>query len=437
MIRLWTVGVVLLVSVGCTDITGGQAQQDSAPQLPRQDLLSAPMSQAPVPGWTITAESLGLPPDAVMRPVGDVGDEGIFQAVAGDSWWLFGLNVATGEKTFDPIRLGSLGGSVDFDCFLSAPPSVLCVRQPPNLSLPSSASVVDTSTGAVTFDGPTPLRIAAGEYQPRLEQIGDYVIATVSGEGVHGVGSRAELTWFVPGDGTLPTQFTEPDRGSPVSTLAVQGSGEAASVVFSVVDGAVIEPDLPDGAEMKRAVVYPGGFGYEYHPAGDVTKDRVAFFDDTGAKLSTPDTDGTLESGSVDLPMVRTKTSRVVFTLDGLQLLDLGPALPAAEARLIGSKFYVSASSDGRNWQQYDLASGAAGQTCEGDALGYQFIGSDGEVAVASAPDVLAQGVDLSTCEVLWSLPGSEVNVAKDLWSVNTTLVQRTNDRLSSLVAPA
>jgi len=37
----------------------------------------------------------------------------------------------------------------------------------------------------------------------------------------------------------------------------------------------------------------------------------------------------------------------------------------------------------------------------------------------------------------LWSLPGSTQSEAKDVWKVNTTLIQRVNDELFSLVAPA
>jgi hypothetical protein len=110
--------------------------------------------------------------------------------------------------------------------------------------------------------------------------------------------------------------------------------------------------------------------------------------------------------------------------------------MPAADARLIGSRFYVATDADHRVWQQFDLSTGAAGKTCEGHSLGYQYIASDGEVAVALTDQTPAQGIDLATCDMLWSLPGSAPNEAKQVWKVNTTLVQRINDRLFSLVAP-
>jgi len=57
-------------------------------------------------------------------------------------------------------------------------------------------------------------------------------------------------------------------------------------------------------------------------------------------------------------------------------------------------------------------------------------------VAVALGNDTPAQGVDLTTCETLWSTPTPAPNEAKEVWKVNSPLVQRTDDRLFSLAAP-
>jgi hypothetical protein len=105
-------------------------------------------------------------------------------------------------------------------------------------------------------------------------------------------------------------------------------------------------------------------------------------------------------------------------------------------ARLIGSRFYVATDAEHRVWQQFDLVTCRAGQTCEGNYLGYQYIASDGEVTVALNDRTPAQGIDLATCHTLWSLPGSAPNEAKEVWKVHNTLVQRTNDKLFSLVSP-
>lgn len=435
--RWWAIVVASLALVSCGgNTTEGQPEADGFPQLPQQVLLSSSMRQQPVPGWTTTVEDLGLPPGTVVRPVGNIGDRGIFLGITGEGWWLLGLDVTNGERLFGPLRLGPARDATDFNCYINGPPMVLCVRQGPDLNAPSTAWVVDTSSGKLTFEGPTSVRVAAVQGQPRLEQIGDYTIAAITGKGVHGVGPRGELTWFVSGDGNLPTQFTTPDRDIRPSTLAVQGTGRIAQVVFSVVDGRVVKPQIPQDVQLGRAVVYPGGFGYEYNPANDFTTERVAFFDDMGNKLSEPASDGRLDSSSFDMPMLTTKSKRIVLTLDGKQLLELPPSDPAADARMIGTRFFVAADRDERAWQQFDLRTGDAGETCEGDSLGYQYIASDGEMAVALTGETPAQGIDLATCETLWSIPGPAPNEAKEVWKVHTTLVQRTNDRLFSLVAP-
>jgi hypothetical protein len=435
--RWWLVAIALITLVGCSGHpTDGEPQADSSPELPQQALLTSSMRQQPVPGWTVTVEDLGLPPNTVVRPVGNIGDRGIFLGITDEGWFLLGLDVTSGERLYGPLRLGTAGGATDFNCYPNGPPMVLCVRQGSNPGVPSTAWVVDTSSGKLTFDGPTDLRVASAPDQPSLQQIGDYAIATVKGKGMYGVGSRGELTWFVPGNGILPAQFATWQRDTPASTLAVQGSGRVGDVVFSVVDGTVVKPSLQPDVQLGKAMVYSGGFAYEYTTAGDITTDRIAFFDDSGNKLGEPEPGGTLATRSVDLPLVESKSTDRVFTVDGRELLELPRSSGPPNARLIGTRFYVATDVDHRVWQQFDIPTGKAGKTCEGDSLGFYYIASDGEVVVAHGGDGLLQGVDLTTCEVLWSIPGSAPNEAKEVWKVHTTLVQRTNDRLFSLVAP-
>lgn len=437
MLKILWLFAALLVLVGC----GGRAAEEqphAAPSvtgLPQQTLLSSSMRRQPVPGWTTTAKDLGLPPGTVVRPVGNIGDRGVFLGIAGEGWWLLGLDVTNGRRVFGPVRLGSAGDATDFNCYVNGPPAVLCVRQGPDPKVPSTAWAVDTSSGTLTFDGPTDLRVARTDGQPILEQIGDYAVATVTGKGIYGVGSRGELTWFVPGNGILPAQFTKMARDSAPSTLAVQGSGQVSDIVFSVVDGKIVKPAVLQDVQLGQAVVYPGGFGYEYTEGPDLTE-RVAFFDNTGKKVGEPQGDGRLETRSLDLPVVGSASNNRVYSIDGRKLLDLPPSVPSPDARLIGFRFYISTDADHRRWQQFDLRTAKAGKACEGASLGYQYIASDGEVAVALTAESPAQGVDLATCDTLWSIPGSAPNEAKEVWKVNTTLVQRTDDKLFSLVAP-
>ena len=135
------------------------------------------MREQPVPGWTTTVGQLELPPGTVVRPVGNIGDRGIFLGITDDGWWLLGLDVTNGQRLFGPVRLGSAGDATDFNCYVNGPPMVLCVRQGPDPNVPSTAWVVDASSGKLIFDGPTDLRVAGTQDQPRLDQIGDYAVA--------------------------------------------------------------------------------------------------------------------------------------------------------------------------------------------------------------------------------------------------------------------
>jgi hypothetical protein len=438
MVKKWClIAVALLVLIGC----GGHTTEEqphaetSVAGLPQQTLLSSTMRQQPVPGWETTVKDLGLPPGTVVRPVGNIGDRGVFLGITGEGWWLLGLDVTNGQRVFGPVRLGMSGDATDFNCYVNGPPTVLCVRQGPDPKVPSTAWAVDTSSGTLTFDGPTDLRVARTDDQPSLEQIGDYAVATVTGRGIYGVGTRGELTWFVPGNGLLPAQFTKTARDSTPSTLAVQGSGRVGDIVFSVVDGQIVKPSVPQNVQLGQAVVYPGGFGYEFTEGTDLTE-RVAFFDNTGKKVSEPEGGGRLETRSLDLPIVGSDSNVRVYSIDGRKLLDLPPSVPSPDARLIGSRFYISTDADHRIWQQFDLRTGKAGKACEGASLGYQYIASDGEVAVALTAESPGRGVNLATCDNLWSIPGPKPHEAKELWKVSTTLVQRTDDKLFSLVAP-
>jgi hypothetical protein len=100
------------------------------------------MRQQPVPGWRVTVAELELPPGTVVRPVGNVGSRGIFLGITDEGWWLLGFDVANGERTFGPVRLGAAGDATDFNCYVNGPPNVLCVRQASDTSPPPTAWVV-------------------------------------------------------------------------------------------------------------------------------------------------------------------------------------------------------------------------------------------------------------------------------------------------------
>jgi hypothetical protein len=145
--------------------------------------------------------------------------------------------------------------------------------------------------------------------------------------------------WFVQGDGIVgPVE--DWDRDSAPQPLAVQGGvgSSTTDVVFSVANGTVVKPEVPQGWRFGQAIVYPGGFGYEYSATGEYFSDQVAFFDDSGRELSRPNFKGTLLTGSRDLPMVQTSSNDLVLTLDGRTLLELPKSTAMPYTRPIGGE---------------------------------------------------------------------------------------------------
>lgn len=134
--------------------------------------------------------------------------------------------------------------------------------------------------------------------------------------------------------------------------------------------------------------------------------------------------------------MTETESSDIVLTLDGRKLLEIPRAETMTYARLIGTKLFITTDQSQRNWRPYDLRTGASREMCNTDALGFNYIASDGNVAVAIGDTTPAHAIDLQTCRPLWSIAGSTRTTVNEVWKVNTTLVQRTNDELFSLVAP-
>ncbi|MDT5110779.1 MAG: hypothetical protein QOK33_4513 [Mycobacterium sp.] len=429
---LLTATTIVMAATRHHDASSTPSKSPAAVGLPAQLLLTSSMRKQPVPGWQISAEQLGLPPGGVPKLIGNVGDRGIFLGITGTGWWLAGVDVATGKRLFPAVELGRPDDALGFNCFVNGPKMVLCIREDRDPAKPARAWVVDTDHGSTIFDGPTELRIPPFDNHPTVEQRGDYAVATVSGEGVHGVGPHAELTWFVPGGGHLSGEKDWEHDAAPQS-LAAQDGGPSSStyVVFSLADGTAVKPQVPQGVLLSQAIIYPGGFGYEYSVNGEFSSTQVRFFDDTGKALGQPDFKGTILTGSRDVPMVTTPSKDVVLTLDGHELLELA-ATPGLEARLVGQRLFVTGGGDDRHWRQYDLQSGATEKTCDIEGIGSYYIASDGEVAVLMGDDSAAVGYDLATCDKLWSIPSS----VQDVWRVNTTLIEHINDEMFSLVAP-
>lgn len=441
--RWWLVVAVLLATaaalaavIGLRSTRSGQPQAAPplvAPQplgLPKQLLLSTPMREQPVIGWRVTASELGLPAGTVFRPVGNVADRGYFLGITDEGWWIVGLEVTNGRRLFAPVWLGRSEQALDFNCFVNGPTMLLCIRS--GGDAPRRAWVVNTENGSLVFDGATDLQLESAENQHKVMQVGDHVVVAVVGEGVHGVGPHAELTWFVPGSGLLDQPVEWPSDLGP-STLAAQQGFEGPDVILSVVDGTVVTPSTRAGSEVGDAVVYPGGFGYSYREPGD-NQDQVEFFDQSGRALSNSPLTGLLLRTSSDVPIVETESQLDVHALDGRRLLEIPKPVLQPYARLIGTSLFVTSDERQRSWQQYDLRTGTMGRTCDIEDLGYGYIASDGAVALLAGRRTPAHAIDLTTCDELWSLPGYPDGTVQEVWRVNTMLLGRADDELFALV---
>lgn len=408
------------------------------------------MRDLPVAGWRTGAADFELPADAVFvtsdvpaqsEPfIGYLGDRSYFLASrpgTGD-WWLVGVDVGSGRALFPAVPLASASPYRPY-CYLNGPAAVLCLRGEDRSYV---AWVIDAESGAVTFSGPTPLAPPPG--RTSVEAVGTYAVAGEQNRGVSGVGARAEPTWFVPGDGGVDQRYRlQSDLGAPaLATQTTGGSATARKVVFALSDGKVMTPDVGAGRQALNAAVYPGGYAVEVGPTGElVNPDEVLFFDEQGTRLGRVQTAGTLAADSPDVPIIVTSDGATVYTRTGAPLLRISDDAAEPDVRLVGSRLLVNLGGGSAfpQWTQYDLSTGAQGPTCEVDFGNY--LGTDGSVVVLHVQDPrrgrIAKAVDLTDCEVLWTLSAQPESQAR-VWRVNSTLVQLSDDatELMSLAAP-
>lgn len=402
------------------------------------------MGQAPVPGWRTSVTDLGVPPAA---PGGDAAriavsnekyardalidtldNRAYFLArssePSGTSWWLTGLDAIDGHTLFPAVQLNT--GERAPECFLNGPDAMVCLVDDGSAA---TAWVVDLRGGEMTYTGPTPLRLFPARTL-KAERAGDYLTAVTEKEGVYGVGPKAELTWFIPGSGAV---------WGPAKDIAAQGTG-GNYVFFSLADGHVITPDVPDGAVFDEVRFNVDGFSARVLYDGERFNPTVESFDLNGKKIGTlgrkgyPVAAGLYIDGSV--------SEWKVVTAEGTRLLSVEGHDPY-DTLLIGSTLYVNESNNAQmpHWQPYDLKSGDKGKSCE-IHLDERYLGTDGTIAVRKVTnpqvDLIAKAFNLKTCEMVWSLP-KEANSFGRIWRIGDTLVQVSDDgtELNSLVAPS
>jgi hypothetical protein len=467
------VAVAVVVLVAATLLVvwwsrdGGSDPAGSAWHPAPQTLLASSMRVQPVPGWRASLTDLGVPvappgsgnqsriatdddPFESHPFVGHIAERAYFlassPAVPARQWWLVGIDVRDGHRLFAPVALDI--GAAAPDCFINGPIMVFCLRDDGdirNTIRGGMAWVVDVERGAVTHTGPTDLRTYPSKLM--VHQVGIYAIAETESQGVYGVGPQGETTWFVPGNGSIDQKYLDTGDGPPASiaTQTTQGRGSNGVVAFSLSDGRVIRPELDENAQQQTTTVYPGGFAADIVLGDPLPK--VQFFDDTGKRTSQRSVDGSLSNSLSNsgpgLPLVSLRGTDhwAVFAPDGGKLLE-EPGQAPEESLLIGKRLFVRDYSDTvvLRWQQFDLQTGEQGKTCDHN-MGAGYLGTDGTAALFASgnPNVglVTTARDLTTCDTLWTLT-SPVGSFRDVWRINTTLVQLSDagTELTSLVAP-
>ena len=422
---------------------------------PQRLLVGFPLDREPVPGWRLTTTDIGLPADVpVGQPITTIGDHAYFlTGCAGDCkrGWVYGIDLKTGTRLFKPVLLhGFHYNSWYHDCYQNGPSVAVCVDNPAIEGQPGQVWVLDLDRGVVTYSGKTDLwQDNYRGFGPYIEAVGNprgqtRMMASVAGKGVYGVGPRAELTWFVPGSGHLVAPVFAVDDGTPV-TLATQipTADDPRYRVFSVVDGTEKTPTPPPGTTLKRAIVYAGGFAYQYEAGNTV---GVLFYDPAGQQLARRELKNYNLMEATALPIVLDWPVFRVYSPDGREVATLPADLAhhktpifwaMANNLYLGWQEYPSLLG---TWQQWNLDTGRPGSTCQRQYPLTSYVGSDGRVVLLKhdeEPPAAALAVDLKTCETRWRItqPGKQPGKRR-IEQLGTALVDITADELVSLRAP-
>lgn len=418
---------------------------------PTPQLIGFSLQNQPAKGWRVSAADIGLPDEIpVGKPFGSSGDRAYFLAdcdlSCGDGYrgWVYGIDLRTGTRLFDPILLEGLHVRFDGNCHLNGEHTAVCLTDADTThGQPRRVWVLDLARGQVTHTGETDLHVQGYGTEPVAEAIGNplgqtRLVATVSGTGVYGIGATGERTWFVPGSGQLAVPELSAADDAPL-TLATQipTPEDPTYRVFSVIDGTERTPTPPPGTTLRRAAVYPGGFAYQYE-AQKVA--GVLFYNASGDLLAQQELTGYNLLDATTVPIVLDRSVVRVYSRDGRQNIEFaGAAVDYRNARfrVIGGDLYVRQGEEGgldETWQQWSLDSGRPGSRCQVDFT--HFVGSDGRIVLStlyfgSGDDIVA--TDLSTCQHMWRIPvpGGRGVVEQ----VGTALIARTPAELIELRA--
>jgi hypothetical protein len=434
---------------------------------PGRLLIGFPLDRVPVQGWRLTNTDIGLPSDVpVGQPITTIGDHAYFVTGCDHDCsgkrcdfncddprgWVYGIDLKTGARLFKPVLLDGFHFDPWYhDCHQNGPSVAICVNYTvPKERQSSRAWVLDLDRGMVTYSGNTDLwqDNVIGTPGPYIQSVGNprgqtRMVASVAGKGVYGVGPRAELTWFVPGSGHLVTPVFVADDGSPVM-LATQipTADDPRYRVFSVIDGAERTPTPPPGTTLKRAIVYTGGFAYQYEAGNTV---GVLFYDLAGHLLARRELKGYNLMEATTVPIVLDQPVFRVYAPDGREVATLPAAFAYHKAPVfwaMGNDLYLlldeSATLDQswRDWQQWHLDTGRPGSTCHHQFARTSYIGSDGRIVLFLDEDVreaTVVAIDVATCQTRWRIPQPDKRRIEQL---GTALVDVRPGELVSLRAP-
>ncbi|AQA02943.1 hypothetical protein BVC93_11430 [Mycobacterium sp. MS1601] len=421
---------------------------------PADMLIPYSLARQPIPTWHTTPTQLGLPPDRrVGELIASIADRAYFLSTSENEALLTGVNLTTGAPLYPPVNIPAF--TLIGRCFLNGPTTALCISEPfePADAL-NHLWIIDLTTGTITFDGPTELEPGGGRTpgRPVLQAVGNYrddtrLVATVEDQGVHGVGERGQLTWFVPGSGILHIPDYLGVSDAPPQYLVTQSPPpndfSAPSPVFSVLDGTILTPTPPEGLTLDQAVVYNGGFAYQFEQPAENA--GILFYDTDGTLLNRvqPDDSMLLALDSADMPVMYHLASNQwqVYTAAGELLLSIPATAPTTDFRTIGNHIYarVAGFVHEADWQQWNLDTGQPGPTCRIQLDNMGYVASDGTIAITDSfanttgAGFVYAATDLNTCQSAWTTPEQ-----RDLkiWKVNNNSLIQVTDPEITLLGP-
>lgn len=420
--------VAVIVAAGITALVWRTRGADPTPVqagsigTPPELLVGFPLNRQPVPkGWTLSTAQIGLPPQASVGSLFARNGQiayfvvGCSREKCGQATsWVYGVDSVTGALALPPVTLA--GYQLIGECYGNGPGVALCLGEGKQPSDPGTVWIIDLGHGKVAFTGPSNLRHAGtGGGGPELRQLGavkneSRLVAGVKGQGIYGIGAQGELTWHIPGSDVPASPEIASGEDIPASPVAVASSNTGSSYrVFSVADGRDLTPQPPPGTSFDKAVVYNGGFAYEFSTGGQ--KSGVQFYDTNGTQVGRAD--GTLYLlKSAETPAAFDLKNRQwrFFSSTGQPVMTVPASSEVTKFRTIGTKLYIQTRGRGpdESWQQWDLRTGTAGPTCKAHLEPLDYVASDGTTAIwldpYQSPGIKA-AVDLNTCQTAWTTP--------------------------------